>query len=96
MYERALTEFRQVKHETRERLCGDVISIERVAGIYYTVQQKWLIEAGDPYSPEMNGPPNSKLDHFTHVDSGGRAWYVPLKHEWRELPIMTEEEAVNE
>ncbi len=76
--ERTTQEYRQVK--------------DPVSGFVKTVQQKWLVENGLPYSPADFGPPDSPLDQMIGM-IGGRPTWQPFRVVWRDLPIVSEAEA---
>ena len=94
MIEKKTDELRQVLHERRKPLSDAATTnvVWAVESCYYTVQRKWLVENGLPYSPPMNGRPDTEWDEFMGIIDG-RAMWQPMKEEWRTLPIVTEEEA---
>ncbi len=75
--ERATQEYRQVKSTD---------------GTVKTVQQKWLVQHGTPYSPADSGPPDSPLDEFMGI-IGGRPMWQPMRAVWRDLVTVTEAQA---
>lgn len=91
-YEKALMEFRQVRHIVGP--CGAKGDLYAIGSryIYHSVQQRWKIENGTPYSPPLNGPPDSKADAFMGVIDGRPMWQ-PMRYVWRDLPTVTEAEA---
>ncbi len=93
-YEKALQEFRQVKHLITETVHYDLGHVERIIGHYYKVQQKWRVEDTSriQYSPAFNGPPDSKADVFLGMIAERPMWQ-PLKEVWRDLPEVSAEEA---
>ena len=92
MIEKQTDELRQVLHERRKPTDGGAIVHWVVESCWHSVQRKWLIENGLPYSPPMNGRPDSEHDIFMGIING-RAMWQPMRPEWRDLPTVTEEEA---
>ncbi len=90
-YEKALIEFRQVAHVERHWDGGDQYAAP-IRYLYHSIQQRWKIENGTPYSPPLNGPPDSKADEFMGVIDGRPMWQ-PMRFVWRDLPVVSEEEA---
>lgn len=80
--ELAQQEFRQVR---RVVTAGEPL-------LYFTVQQKWLVQCGDPYTPEGFGPPDRPTDVFMHTDGQGFPVWMPMRVEWRELPTVDEKD----
>jgi hypothetical protein len=92
MIEKKTDELRQVLHERRKPVDGGAVVYWQVESRWHSVQQKWLVQNGSPYSPPMNGRPDSELDEFMGIVDG-RAMWQPMKAEWRDLTTVTEEEA---
>ena len=92
MIEKKTDELRQVLHERRKPQEGAGTLIWIVESYCYSAQRKWLIENGLPYSPPMNGRPDSEHDIFMGVING-RATWQPMKVIWKDLEVVTEEEA---
>ena len=94
MIEKKTDELRQVLHERRKPLIdgktGEVVWA--VESCWTITQRKWLVENGLPYSPPMNGRPDTEWDEFMGIIDG-RAMWQPMKPQWRDLETVTEEEA---
>ncbi len=93
-HEKALMEFRQVKRPITQRVHHDLGSYEQATGCYYTTQQKWQVEdtSRTQYAPAFNGRPDQLCDEFIGMIDG-RAMWQPMKLVWRDLPVVSEEEA---
>lgn len=93
MIEKKTDELRQVLHERRKPLVNGVTGavVWQVESHCYSIQQKWLVENGQPYNPPFNGRPDSEHDSFIGIIDG-RAMWQPMREEWRDLPIVTEDQ----
>ena len=93
-YEQATLEFRQVRHEVVS-LVPDEKYYRSQQQVYYTVQQKWLVQNGEAYPVRWMTLPRCDTD--VRVSEGATAdsfpWYAPVRAEWRDLPEVSEEEA---
>lgn len=49
-----------------------------------SVQRKYLVQNGVPYSPPNFGPPDNKHDVYINIIDGLPMWQ-PMKEEWRNI-----------
>ncbi len=97
-YEKALQEFRQVRHVVGGQgvvAFGSMAKFEASDRyIYHSLQQRWKVAdtTRQQYAPPLNGPPDSKADEFMGVIDGRPMWQ-PMRFVWRDLPVVSEEEA---
>ncbi len=95
-HEKALMEFRQVRHVVGGRgavAFGSMANLSEPHYIFYTVQQRWKVQdpARQQYSPPLNGPPDERSDEFMGVIDGRPMWQ-PMRFEWRDLPVVSADE----
>lgn len=83
MIEKVTDEWRVLK---RKVVPGTFTGIAQ-GEVVISVQRKWLVENGNPYSPADFGPPDSPHDLFIGMLNGRPTWQ-PMKEEWRDLPSV--------